>query len=104
MEPALPIVIVEGLAAQVFPSVQSAELYVEPWWVKNGEGKVYTADGHRMIAICQGQLVLLSLDPSSSPQEEELTTVLRTHSRTVGETSIRDDSSLPQLLAKLPQR
>src|SRR2546429_258091 len=104
MEPALPILVVEGLDVQAFSSILSAQSYLESWWIKEERGRVYDAHGCRMIATCRGQRVSLSLDHSSPPQEYELAAVLRAHFHAVGRPGVGDDCSLPELVGKLVPR
>ena len=104
MQPALPILIIEGLDVQAFSSVQSAQSHLETWWVKEQRGRAYDAHGRRMVATCRGQQVLLSLDAGTLPQQDELAQALRSHFRAIKKSNVRDDSSLGELVAALTPR
>lgn len=43
-----PIIVLEGYDVEVFPSVQEAELYMEPIDVRNGEFECYDAGGRKL--------------------------------------------------------
>lgn len=104
MEPALPILIIEGLDVQAHPSVQSAQSDLETWWVRERRGRVYDANGRRMTATCQGQHVLLSLEADSPPEQDELAAAVRSHFRAINSPNVTDDSSLRDLIAALAPR
>lgn len=101
MEMKLPILIIEGLDVQAFPSVQSAQSYLEPWWVMEERGQVYDASARRITASCRDQKVVLNLDPASAPQVESLAKILRAHLRATGRQDVKDDVDLAALIAAI---
>lgn len=51
--PVLPIIVAEGLDIKIFQSIEDAERWLEPWWVEEGLGKAYDAQG-RLIRLHAG--------------------------------------------------
>lgn len=44
----LPIIVVEGHDVDLHFTVEDAEKALEPWWVRQHEGTIYDAAGHRL--------------------------------------------------------
>jgi hypothetical protein len=102
MEAKYPILIIEGQDVLAFSSLESAERYLEPWWVNEGRGRVYDARGHRLTTTCDGQRVILRIGQTGPGQEHELRAALRAHFRARGKPTLDDEKlSLPQLIATL---
>lgn len=58
----LPIVVVEGYDVSFYSAIEEAEKALEPWWVRQHEGVIYDAVGHRLAAT-----VIAEKDPLPFP-------------------------------------
>jgi len=47
----LPIIVVEGFDVSLHSSISDAENWLEPWWVRQNEGLIYDAGGHRLTTV-----------------------------------------------------
>ena len=68
---AFPIFVAEGLDIRIFDSVEDAERSLEPWWVEEGLGKIYDAQGRSLGLKVSNKRVSIFLkeeDPTSTDE------------------------------------
>jgi len=90
--PVPPIFIVEGLDVSVHDSVESAQRWLEPWWVEQKLGKVYDSVGTLLKLKITGKRVLILPGEQTAGHAKELESILRRFLKEIGE-PIDDDLS-----------
>jgi hypothetical protein len=66
----LPIIVVEGHDVDLHFTVGDAENALEPWWVKQHEGAIYDATGHRLSAEVVARKGALPFPLGTGPREK----------------------------------
>lgn len=105
ISPVKPIFVVEGLDdVYVFPSVEEAALWLEPWWVEQKEGSAYDAEGRLLELSIDKYNVRISLGEESPGHASELRSILISFLNAVGEQVGNESncslSSLVEICAK----
>lgn len=71
-----PIFVIEGLDIVAFNSIEAAEQFLEPWWVKEKLGKVYDSEGRLLELIAEDSTVKISSSEEIPMHISELRKVL----------------------------
>jgi hypothetical protein len=96
-----PIVVVEGSDVILHPSLEAAERWLEPWWVRGSEGIVYDAVGNQLEAVVtEGEKVRLTETEPTIHAPAELRAALVSYLRKSKgqEDAFLDSSSLDALI------
>lgn len=98
--PKCPIFVVEGLDnVNVFDTVEDAQRFLEPWWVKQKEGAVYDAEGRLLRLDTDKIRVTISIEEEEPMHANELENILRSYLKAGGEPIGNDVScNLPCLV------
>ena len=94
--PTPPIFIVEGLDVTVHRSVEDAQSWLEPWWIKQKEGVAYDAEGRLLHLKISKRHISMTLAEEEPKHPSGLESILRRFLKAIGE-PIGDD-----LLCTLP--
>lgn len=82
-----PIIVIEGHDVSLYSSIEEVEKWLEPWWIKQNEGSIYDASGHRLTATVLAdkvagrtrEKVQILTDTSAIETSEELRSALVGH-------------------------
>lgn len=74
---AFPIFVAEGLDIGIFETVEDAERSLEPWWVEEGLGRVYDAQGRLLVLKVKGKRVSIQSSELEPSHVEEMKSLLR---------------------------
>lgn len=100
--PVPPIFVVEGIDdVYVFPSVATAGLWLEPWWVEQNEGSAYDAEGRLLRFEIEKHNVVITLGESHPTHAAELMWKLRSFLNSIGEPLDADSANTLSFLVQL---